>query len=366
MSKLKKWITAGVVIIIILLAALITSRYMKPKTAQVADALPVVSVVNPEARTIELNTELIGTIEQDNMIYVTPKGSGELTSVNIKTGDMVSAGQVLCVIDTKQVESARIALETARISKEQAESSLARLAPLHAAGAVSDQDYQQAEDGVKMSRLQYENAQIGYNIQVENSQVTAPIAGRIESSALEVHDMVSPQTQICVIAGDGGKAVTFYASDRVVSGLEVGDELRIEKNGSDYQAAITEVSSIIDTATGLFKVKAAIQDGAALAVGSSVKLYLVSDKAENVLTVPIDTVYHEGGKPFIYTYGDGEVHKNEVETGLGDSEYIEIRSGLNASDQVIASWTSELYDGSKVTLAGQTEETAAASSAAAE
>ncbi len=354
MTKKKIVTIAGFVLIVAVVAGIAVPRIAGAnKEEVVAEVPPVVTAENPAVRSIELNSELIGTIEPDSIVYVTPLGSGEITSVGVQTGDMVTAGQLLCVIDTKQVESAKITAETARISYEDAKKNLDRYSVLHAAGDVAEADYQNLADNVELARLQYENAKNAYNIQLESSQVTAPIAGRVESFDVKVHDKVSPQTSLCVISGDGGKAVTFYVSERVVNGLKVGDSVRVEKNGTDHGATITEISTIIDQASGLFKVKASVPDGDTLATGSSVKLYVVSQRAENVLTVPVDSVYYEGGNPFVYTYVDGRLKKNEVTVGLADNDFTEIKDGITASDQVVTTWTSELYDGSIVTLAGE-------------
>ncbi len=353
MTKKKVFIIAGVVVIVAAVAGLTLPRVLEGKKEElVAEVPPAVTVEKPETRTIELSNELIGTIEPDSIVHVTPLGAGEITSVGVKTGDMVSAGQLLCVIDTKQVESSRITSETARITYEDAKKNLDRYSVLYAAGDVAEADYQSLVDKVEMARLQYENAKIAYKIQMESSQVTAPIAGRVESLNISVHDMVSPQTTLCVISGEGGKSLTFYVSERIVGGLKAGDSIRVEKNGTDHTAAITEVSTMIDQASGLFKVKASIPDGDTLATGTSVKLYVIAQRAENVLTVPVDSVYYEGGNPFIYTYADGTLKKNAVTVGLADNEYTELQSGIAADDQVVTTWTSELYEGSKVTLAG--------------
>lgn len=361
MSKKKViTITAGVVLVAAVAALIVSNVAGGKKKVTVAEVPPVVMAENPALRSIFVNTELIGTIEPESIVYVTPKGAGEIISVNAQTGDQVTAGQLLCEIDTKQVEAARLTMETARISYEDAKSNLDRYSVLHAAGDMADADFEKLSDNVEMARLQYESAKLGYNLQLESSQVTAPIAGRLESYNVKVHDMVSQQSQICVIAGAGdGKAVTFYASERIVSGLKPGDAVTVEKNGVDHAASIAEVSSMVDPASGLFKVKASVPDGAAFATGTSVKLRVVSQKAENVLTVPVDAVYYEGGKPFIYTYGDGVLHKNAVTVGLSDESYIEVKEGINASDQVVTTWTTEFYDGSKVTLSeNQTSEDA--------
>lgn len=367
MTKKKIFIIVGAVVIVAAVAGLILPRVLKGKQEEiVAEVPPAVTVEKPETRTIELSNELIGTIEPDSIVHVTPLGAGEITSVGVKTGDLVSAGQLLCVIDTKQVESSRITSETARITYEDAKKNLDRYSILYAAGDVAEADYQSLADKVEMARLQYENAKIAYKIQMESSQVTAPIAGRVESFNISVHDMVSPQTTLCVISGEGGKSLTFYVSERIVGGLKVGDSIRVEKNGTEHSAAITEVSTMIDQASGLFKVKASIPDGDTLATGTSVKLYVIAQRAENVLTVPVDSIYYEGGNPYIYTYADGSLKKNAVTVGLSDNEYSEIPSGITANDQVVTTWTSELYEGSKVTLAGGNEKESQADEGATE
>ncbi|WP_313186105.1 efflux RND transporter periplasmic adaptor subunit [Lacrimispora sp.] len=362
MTKKKVFIIAGAIVIIAALVGLIIPKVLGGNKEEfVADVPPVVTTENPQIRSIELTSDLIGTIEPSSIVHITPLGAGEVTAVNVQTGDTVTAGQLLCVIDTKQVESSRIMVETARITYEDARKNLDRMTILYTAGDVAEADYQSLKDNVEMARLQYENAKIAYNIQMESSQVTAPIGGKVESLNISVHDMVSPQTVLCVISGEGGKAVTFYASERIVNGLKAGDSINVEKNGTGYEAAITEVNTMVDEASGLFKVKASIPEGDRLATGTSVKLTVISQKAEDVLTVPVESVYYEGGDPYIYTYADGALKRNAVTVGLADDDYAEIQAGITAEDQVITTWTSELYDGSKVTLADASgEETQAA------
>ena len=125
MSK-KKVITIAVsVVLVAAVATLIVTNVAGGKKEEVvAEVPPVVAAENPELRSIEVSTELIGTIEPDSIVYVTPMGAGEIISVNVQTGDQVTAGQLLCEIDTKQVEAARLTMETARVSYEDAKSNL--------------------------------------------------------------------------------------------------------------------------------------------------------------------------------------------------------------------------------------------------
>ena len=104
---------------------------------------------------------------------------------------------------------------------------------------------------------------------------------------------------------------------------------------------------MIDDSTGLFKVKASVENGDALPTGSTTKLSVISDRADNVLTIPVDAVYYSGGDAYVYTYDNGTVHYVPVEVGLYDSQKAQILSGINASDEVITTWSSELYEGSR-------------------
>ena len=151
-----------------------------------------------------------------------------------------------------------------------------------------------------------------------------------------------------MISGAGSKSITFSVPEKVVTELHVGDPISVDKNGTDYQGTINEVSSMIDDSTGLFKVKASVENGDALPTGSTTKLSVISDRADNVLTIPVDAVYYSGGDAYVYTYDNGTVHYVPVEVGLYDSQKAQILSGINASDEVITTWSSELYEGSQV------------------
>ena len=62
---------------------------------------------------------------------------------------------------------------------------------------------------------------------------------------------------------------------------------------------------------------------------------------------------HSGGQAYVYTYDQaaGTARKVAIEDGLIGSERIQVLSGLDYSDQVITTWTKELYEGAPVQLA---------------
>ena len=314
-----------------------------------------VSAEYPKSGDIKLETAVTGTVEPADVVYVYAQESGDVTSVQVKAGDVVEAGQVLLTIDTKQVESAKNSMDSAKISYDQAQSTLNRMQLLYAGGDISDQEYEEYQNQVKSARLQYESAKLNYENQVEYSTVTAPIAGKVESCDVEVFDNVNVSAQLCVISGEGEQRVSFSVTERVAKNLSVGDEIRIEKDGAEYRGFITEVSGMVDAATGMFKVKASMDQADEVPTGSTVKIYVVSEEVHDAMTVPVDAVYFDGGVGNVYVYEDGTVHKKEVEVGIFDSELAEIKAGLTENDLVISTWSSELYEGSTVKLKDDSE-----------
>lgn len=313
----------------------------------------VVKAAVPENGTLELTTGLTGTVEPSDVVYVYAKASGDVTDVKVKAGDVVEKGQVLFEIDTEQVDTAKNSLDSAEVSLSEARSNLSRMKLLYDAGDLSDQEYEQYSNKVKSAELQYQSAKLAYDRQVEYSTVTATISGTIESCDVEVYDRVSQNTQLCVISGAGEKTVSFYVTQRMLENVREGDRLTIEKSGKSYEAYVSEVSSMVDTDTGLFKVKAQLADTGAIATGSTVKLELVTDRAENAMLIPVDAVYYSGGDAYVYLYQDGKAKTEKIEVGIYDSEYAEVLSGLTASDTVVSTWSSNLYEGAKIQIRGE-------------
>lgn len=351
-KKMKKNIViAG--ICVIALCAVIIPKFTKPKQFAQAVALPVMEAQNPQTGDIRLTTSVIGKIEPSDVVYIYPKAAGDVTAVNVKAGDVVTKGQVLCTIDTKQVESAKNTMDSAALALRQAQEELSRQQLLYAGGGLSEQQYSQYQNAVSSAQLSYDQAKYNYETQLEYSQITAPIEGLVEICNVENYDNVSQSNLIFVISGQGSRVVSFSATERIRGYLKEGDTIDVEKDGQTYEGSVYEVSTMADETTGLYKVKASVDADVVLPTGSEVKLYVTSEKAEGVMTIPVDAVYYENGVPYVYTYADGKVWQKLIEEGIFDSEILEVKSGLTMDDMVVTTWSSELYDGAEVRLKGE-------------
>lgn len=182
--------------------------------------------------------------------------------------------------------------------------------------------------------------------------VTTPISGKIISKAVDVNGFATSSQPAYVIANDETMTVTFQVSESVKNTLSVGAKLIVERNGVEFQGAVTEVGNAVNQQTGLFQVKGSVYaNGDALPSGVSVKIFVETYRAEDAIILPYDAVYYESEGAYVYVMKDHVAVKTPVITGIFDEDHIEITSGVTLGDAVITSWSPRLIDGVEVEAA---------------
>ena len=343
--------------------------------------LSTISVTSPAQKNIAVETSLIGMMMPGDVYYVVPKVAGEITKIYVSAGDKVKAGDPICEIDNqKQIDSAKIQLDSAQVqldavkdSVAMAKTNLDRMEALYKSGDISAQNYEQVKSGydqavaqLSASELQLSAAKLGYDTQVEFSTVTAPASGTVDSTNMTLKGIATQTAQVAVITSDSEGKLQFNVTDRLLKSIEPGDEIRVEKQGEIFSGNVTSKAGMPGQNTGLYLIEAEVDDGGVIARGSSVKVFFVSEKAEDVSSLPTSCIYYDGGKQYVFTITDDAetsagvmegnsaaiVHKVEVQTGLSDGETTEILSGVTAADRVAATWTAQLYEGARVQVLG--------------
>lgn len=207
----------------------------------------------------------------------------------------------------------------------------------------------QAQAGVKQAQAGVDAAQL----QLDYTKVTAPVSGVITKKNVTVNNMAAQGSAAYVISADDGINITFYVSENVMKELTIGQKVEVERNGEHYEAQISENAGVADTTNGLFKVKAQLTTGAdKLITGTSVKLTLATQRAENVMTIPVDSVYYESQNAYVYCMENGKAVRTQIETGITNNESVEVKSGLTRDSQIITTWAAQLKDGSDVKVKG--------------
>lgn len=125
-----------------------TAQAAQEETAE-SDAVPV-EVQTPEAGSLTLKNEFVGTVSPEESVYVVSLVSAEVISADINVGDVVTAGQELCKLDP---EAAELQLASAKAQYNSA-----------AAGVAA------AEVGYEIAQAQYDSTVAQLDVQNEQTQ----------------------------------------------------------------------------------------------------------------------------------------------------------------------------------------------------
>lgn len=351
----------AILIVLSVLSFFIVRRIMKPKEEVEGKALPTVTCISMEKGDIAVKEELLGEISAKEQFRLLSKISGEVLEIDKENGSEVKKGERIALLDNqKQIDAAKYSLEQAKAQAEVARDSRDRLATLKESGDVSVQDFEAADAQAKAAEAQLKAAKLNYDTQVEFSEITAPSDGILQNSILVKGAFIPQGTQLATLMGAGAQQVLFSVTEELVKNLSVGQSIMLEKGKESYPGTITEISSVLLPETGLFPVKAEVEN-TDFPEGSKAKISLTKDSRSGVNTLPLNVLYYENGEAFVYVFegtdgNEGLLRKKKVELGLSDEESAEILSGLSDRDKVVSSWNNEMFDGAKVRLQDKKDE----------
>lgn len=351
----------AILIVLSVLSFFIVRRIMKPKEEVEGKALPTVTCISMEKSDLAVKEELLGEISAKEQFRLLSKISGEVLEIDKENGSEVKKGERIALLDNqKQIDAAKYSLEQAKAQAEVARDSRDRLAMLKESGDISVQDFEAADAQAKAAEAQVKAAKLNYDTQVEFSEITAPADGILQNSILVKGAFIPQGTQLATLMGAGSQQVLFSATEELVKNLSVGQSIMLEKGKESYPGTITEISSVLLPETGLFPVKAEVEN-TDFPEGSKAKISLTKDSRTSVNTLPLNVLYYENGEAFVYVFegtdgNEGLLRKKKVELGLSDEESAEILSGLSNRDKVVSSWNNEMFDGAKVRLQDKKDE----------
>ncbi|WP_315370187.1 efflux RND transporter periplasmic adaptor subunit [Oribacterium sinus] len=353
---MKKGVKIVIVLLILLgVAFLVGRRVLKPKEEVEHTQLPLATGISVEKGDLFITESLVGTIEASEQYALASKVSGEVLEIYAENGAELKKGDKIARLDNqKQIDAAKYTLEQAEAQAKAASDARNRLASLQASGDISTQDFEAADAQAKAAEAQVKAAKLNYDTQVEFATITAPADGVLQNSILVKDAMIPQGTQIASLMGNGKQQLVFSATEELMKNLSLGQEVKVEKGQEQYTGSITEISGVMNAQTGLFTVKANLENSS-LPEGSRVKLTVTKDSRTGVNLLPLSVIYYDNGSPYVYLLekGEGEngtIKKQFIELGLQGEEKVEILSGLSEKDLVVSSWNNEMYDGAKVRL----------------
>lgn len=205
---------------------------------------------------------------------------------------------------------------------------------------ITAKNIKQAETQLKLSEINLKLAKLD----MDSSIIRAPYDGIVLSSVYKEGQYASPGVNaISIISDDFIIKADINEIDVVNLQVEQDVDIRLDAYyENEFSGKITNISPISSNIGGVVSyeltVKPETGNGPELLYGLSASLAITTSGVENVLFVPIQSVYEEDEKSYVdFIAEDGGIEKTEVTTGIFNYDFIEIKSGLNEGDTILIS-----------------------------
>ncbi len=347
-------------IISLVIILLVSTPFILAKKGDKADYItaPV------ERRTITQIVEATGTIEPVNTVDIGSQVSGMINEIYVDYNSEVKKGQLLAQIDTSlfeaqlnqskaNIDNAKATLMKNKAVLEYDTKTYNRYKNLYARNLVSKNDLDSAESAYKTDLAQVAaakasimQAQANYNTAAANMRYTkiiSPVDGIVISKEVEVGQTVAASFQtptLFTVAEDLTKMrIETSVSEADIGKVKEGQEVEYTLDGypdSIFTGIVTQVrlspttESNVVTYTVIIEVE---NEESKLMPGMTANVSIITDKKENILTVPNQALkfttvdnkqkYDQKG---IWIKQKNKPTRVSIETGVSDDSYTEIIS----------------------------------------
>ncbi len=309
----------------------------------------------------------LGTVTPWNAVSVTSQVSGELDKVLFDEGQFVDQGTLLAQIDPRNFQAALLqaegALQETRAQLASAELDLKRYQGLFKEDSVARQTLEQQQAIVAQYKgtLKVREAQRdAARLDVEHTQITAPISGRLGLRAVDAGNYVSAATtELVNITQDNPIAVNFTIPEHelqaVLQAYRQEQPLKVQAWNRDETELLAEgvldsIDNQVDVTTGSVRLKARFDNPQqVLFPNQFVNVHLQVTVHEHALLLPADAIQFGSNGRFVWQIKDDDtvvIQPIEIITSDGTSSML--RSGLAAGDWVVVEGVDRLRSGSKV------------------
>ncbi|MDE3155629.1 MAG: efflux RND transporter periplasmic adaptor subunit, partial [Acidobacteriota bacterium] len=327
--------------------------------AMAGGGLPPALVTLATARPVAIDdaSEYVATMQSLSSTNIKPEVEGQVTAIDVHSGERVRRGTPLFRIDARRqramVSSQDATLTAQRASVAYAKQQLERSRTLLKAGAISQQEFDQAQTSFDTAAAQLTalEAQLHQSqVTLDYYDVTAPTDGIVGDIPVRVGMHVTTDTILTTV--DLNQEMEAYVPvplDRSAD-LRVGLPLTLTDGAGTVlaQAKISYVSPNVDGTTQTVLAKARLRGTGALRASQFVRARIVWGSSQGLL-VPLLSVVRINGQPFLYLAESQNGHlvarQQPVQLGQVIGNNVQVTSGLAAGQQFVESGTQRLFDG---------------------
>jgi membrane fusion protein (multidrug efflux system) len=358
---------------------------------------PAVGVVEVSEQKVNPFFEFVGKIRAKESVALRARVTGFLESREFKEGAEVEAGQVLFKIEPERYQASlaqtEAELAAAEASLNRAKVDAARYSELAKTKNVSQQKVDEADAEVLVQEAAVQTAKAAIKqaqLDVDYTQVTAPIAGRIDVASYTVGNLLGPDSGVLATINMMDPINVVFSISEIGYLDLVAADLEVQKAGEDvpeyshvpllrlpngtlyeHPGEFDFVDNKIDEKTGTVLIRAEFANPDKLLLpGQFVTVVIERKEAKDAIVIPQAAVLTDQGGHYVLLVNDEdkvEVRRIETEQRFGAN--WSLSKGLQAGERIVLYGAQkvrpgievkpELTEATPVPLDGATESSAA-------
>jgi len=366
------------------LAVLLAGCSELPRATQASASKPeAVPVRTAEVVSVDWPStyEATGTVRARTSGTVSSKLMSAVREVRVQTGEHVNEGQLLIVLDSRELdagvhraEAAREELRSAfseadgavsgaKANLDLAQATYNRMQDLYNKRSISTQEFDEASARLKSAQAAYDVAhakrpqldaklsQIEQEIRAAQvsrgyAEIAAPFSGVVTAKQIEPGNMAIPGAPLLTIERDGADRLEASVEESRLTWFHAGQTLPVKLESGTVSGSVSEIPEV-DPASRSGVVKIDLPPMAGLKSGSFGRA-LLGSAARKVLAVPIASVIEKGQLESVLVAEGGIARARLVTIGAKKGDRAEVLSGLRAGDKVIVAAPPGVSDGSPI------------------
>lgn len=295
---------------------------------------------------------VLGVARGRRSVNITSSTSELITRVLFTDGQRVAAGTPLVQLQAREEDAG---VGEARAQVDQARSMYNRYKTLSDRGFASPMMVEQYETELATAQAALAAAQARQG----DRTIRAPFAGVLGLSTVTAGTLVNPGGIIATLDDIDVVRVDFPIPERYLSVLRPGVPITatIDAYGDEtFSGRIALIDTRVNEQTRSVTARAEIPNpGGRIRPGMAVRVAVQQGQRTSV-AAPEAAVQYEGEGAFVYRIARGEngstAQRVEVEAGAVEGGFVEILSGLNAGDRIVASGLNRIQPNAPVRVAG--------------
>ena len=328
----KTWLVAAVV-----LAILAGGGYWYYRQSQ--KPASVTKTIRVERGDVAASVSATGTLVPLNKVDVSSKITGLITKVSVKENDRVKQGQVLIALDDKQLKSE---LEQTQAKLNNASLNYLRLKELLAQGAISAQQFDQAETDYLVAKAAYDNTMS----KLDDTIIRAPIDGVVIGKPIPAGQTVAPGIStpmvLLTVAELAAMQIETLVDESDIGRIAVGQNVTFTVDSFpalSFAGAVTNVSmkSVVQQNVVYYTVLVDVTDTKGkLFPSMTARVAIHVGESKDVLLLPLSAIRERKGQKYVSVQRpNGTTEDVPVGVGLMGDDKVEVRGGLSEGDNVV-------------------------------